>query len=171
MKKHLITLIACVGALILLIVVLILPSIGTMEELDQEIGTLERDIERQRILQPLYKDIKAKLAYEPSDTLPNPMLEKLDQEQIEEYLYQMLSKAAANAGLATLDVTPEPESVKGTGLLRVNFVTRGGFEEFRQLLIELGENPYFRHIEEVNMEEVFGTIEYRMNLWLAAQGA
>ena len=170
-SNHLVTVLICVGMLALLVAVLILPNQQTISRLDQEIVETGNEIERQRIMYPLYTELQKQLAFDPLEDLPSPEGELLTQQQIEEYLSDLIEQNLVEAQLMPLNITPQPESVTGSELLQVNCTARGSFFDMRGFLINLGDNPFFRRVEKIDMEEVFGEIQFDFTLWLAAEGA
>ena len=135
--------------------------------LDMEITKIRGNIEEQKALSPVYKDLLGKLQIKGSDILLSLIKSKLPQDKTEE-IPVIFGEIAKKCGLEAVSMIPDVKSLAdGSGLLLVNAVIRGNFFDFRKFLIELGKVPYLEHIEEIHIEQAMEGRELRLKIWLA----
>ena len=83
-------------------------------------------------------------------------------------LPQNLAASAKKSGMSLVMARPDLSGLKGDfQTLPVNIVLRGGFINFRKFLISLGGMPYVERIEEILIQEIPDTKEFRLRVWVA----
>ena len=142
------------------------PSQRSLGALDMEITKVRDNIEEQKVLSPLYKELLEKTQVKGSDVLPSPIKSRLPQDKTEE-IPVIFGQIARKCNLEAISITPDVMSLAdGSGLLLVNAVMKGNFLDFRKFLIELGGIPYLEHIEEIHIQEAVKGKELRLKIWL-----
>ena len=58
-------------------------------------------------------------------------------------------------------------SAASSAFLLHNVVLKGEFTNLRKMLIGLGAVPYLDRIEEINIQQNPGSMEFRMKIWIA----
>jgi hypothetical protein len=160
-------LLICGAILLAFILIAIIPYQKTLADLDSERKGLQAQIERQKIIFPLYRDLLSKMQVRRSTVLPSPERAELERGKVDE-ISAVLRKMGQRNGLLVIRIVPDAKSItRGAGILMVSALLKGGLSEFRRFLVELGGLPYLRHIEEVRIQSVPGTKEFRLRFWLA----
>ena len=136
--------------------VLLLPSQKGISDTKAEIASITNRIKQQEMFYPVYLRLKHDISAKVSDIYTQTRHEPLTLEQMNNLAGQ-LSGVAVQAGLASVSVKPDPDSLEGDGnSVMVKCVLSGEFERFRDYLIALGNLPYRMHVSEIQMQEQFG---------------
>jgi len=139
----------------------------SLNDLESDINKVKADIEEQRVMAPLYKELIEKLKVKTTKRLPFPARAKLPKEQHEQ-ITTIFGDLARKANLEVVSITPDINSLTGgSGLLVVNAALKGDFFNFRNYLIELGNVPYLEHLGEIQIQTMPVGKEFRLKLWVA----
>ena len=99
--------------------------------------------------------------------LPLPAKTKLSGEQ-KDRISLIFRDMAQKAKLDLVAVNPDINSlVGGSSTMLVHATLKGDYYNFRNFLIELGDRPYLDKIEEIEIQQIPGTKEFRLKVWLA----
>jgi len=151
----------------LFIFVGIFPAKRSMAELDKKTAEVNQRIEEQKILAPFYQAIKARVEQKDPESLPVPGKGKLALSMINT-IYATFDKAARTSGVSLLSATPDLSGLGGNfQTLPVNVTLRGDFFKFRKFLINLGSIPYVQHIEEITIQKVPASREFKLKVLVA----
>jgi hypothetical protein len=155
------------AGILLFIVAGIVPASRSLVALDARTADVKYQIEEQRTLAPLYKALQGKSEKKESELLPLPEKGKLAQSKIST-IPMSFGTAAKMSGMSLISATPELNAMTGDAqFLAVNTVLRGDFINFRKFLINIGGIPYVQHIEEISIQEIPDTREFRLKIWVA----
>ncbi len=162
---------------ILILVVLIvavafllnIKSKNRVSQLNRELVQVKSDIERQKVLYPVYERFKNEVEREVVKELELVSNKAMTQEQVDE-VTQQIEQAAYEARVEPQQVTPDPSTMaENSGQLIVNSSFFGNFFDMRELLKNLGAIPYVRHIEIVQMQEALNGLVVNIQLRLSVQ--
>jgi hypothetical protein len=75
---------------------------------------------------------------------------------------------AHKSQIELVSVSPDINSMVGgsSGML-VQATLKGDYYNFRAFLIELGEQAFLEKIDEIEIQQLPGTKEFRLKVWLA----
>jgi len=166
-KQSLTYLVFCAAILFLFIFAGIIPASRSLIEQETRLTDMKYRIEEQRMLAPFYKTLQERGEKKESEFLPLPERGKLPQSRINT-IPMSFGAAAKMSGMSLVSATVDLSSMGGDGrLLAVNTILRGGFINFRKFLISIGGTPYVHHIEEISIQEIPDTREFRLKIWVA----
>ena len=165
-QKSTLYLAVCTCGVLAFIALLIYPSQRSLDQLDREIIQYQEQLEKQKILFPVYQEFFKQLKLPDTKALPFPEETQLSKELIGEVPVIFAEMARKNNLEA--DVIPDVNSIPtGAGILLVNATVQGNFFDFRNFLVELGGTPYLRHIEEIQVKAMPEFKQFSLKLWLA----
>jgi len=163
--------IAYLGLLLIFVVLFVLavivPTNNWSKELDIKTADTKFRLQEQRTLIPVFQYLKIESEKVVSDTLPLPPKGNLARAMINN-LPGNFAASAKRSGMSLVAARPDLSGLKGDfQTLPVNIVLRGGFINFRKFLIGLGGMPYVQSIEEISIQEIPDTKEFRLRVWVA----
>ncbi len=154
------------------VIILALVYIGfynyrTIARLDSEIAELNAKINTHQSYAPMTKQLFDRMKVKTQRTLPLPAKAKLSAEQ-KDQIAVLFRDMAQKSRLELVSVSPDINSlVGGSSAMLVHATLKGDFYNFRNFLIELGDRPYLDRVEEIDIQQVPGTKEFRLKVWLA----
>jgi len=152
---------------VLFVLAVIVPTNNWSKELDIKTADTKFRLQEQRTLIPVFQYLKVESEKVVSDTLPLPPKGKLARAMINN-LPGNFAASAKRSGMSLVVARPDLSGLKGDfQTLPVNIVLRGGFINFRKFLIGLGGMPYVQSIEEISIQEIPDTKEFRLRVWVA----
>jgi hypothetical protein len=157
-----------VGAGIILILLYIgFHNFRTIAKLDTEISELNTKINTHQSYAPMTKQLFERMKIKASRNLPLPPKAKLTGEQ-KDRISLMFRDMAQKSKMELVSVSPDINSMVGgsTGML-VHATLKGDYYNFRTFLIELGEQAFLEKIDEIEIQQLPGTKEFRLKVWLA----
>lgn len=155
-----------------LVIILILVWIGfynhrTIARLDAEIHDLNTKINTHQSYAPMTKQLFDRMKVRAERHLPLPAKAKLSAEQRDQ-IPLIFREMAQKAKLDLVSLNPDINSlVGGSPVMLVHATLKGDYYHFRNFLIELGDRPYLEKIEEIEIQQLPGTKEFRLKVWLA----
>lgn len=168
-KESIFKLLVCAGIVVAFVALLILPNIMEDKETQHEILKKKAEIERQKVLFPLYIKLQAQLNNKVVKELPIPEAAALTEDQIDAATHT-IEDIAVESDLRINEVTPDPASLSATaGYVGVNCDFYGPFLNFRTFLMKLGAVPYLKHVEKIEMQEGVDGVNYIVRLQLAVK--
>lgn len=156
------------GAGVLILIVIGIYSSKKFSEIkDREIKALCYQIEGQKVLLPVHRDILDKMPVSGPEVLAFPIKIRLSEDKIEE-IPMRFAEIAQKCNLEAVSIIPDVMSLdRDSGRLLVNIFVKGCFFDFRKFLIELGRVPYLEHIERVHIQRTMEGKELKVKMWLA----
>lgn len=152
-------------------IILILVYIGfynyqSIARLDTEINELNTKINTHQSYAPMTKQLFERMKVKAQRNLPLPAKAKLSVEQKDQISY-IFKDMAQKSKLELLSVSPDINSmVGGSAAMLVHATLKGDYYNFRNFLIELGDRPFLERVEEIEIQQVPGTKEFRLKVWL-----
>ncbi len=153
-------------------IILILLYIGfhnyrTIAKLDTEISDLNTKINTHQSYAPMTKQLFDRMKIKTVRNLPLPPKAKLTGEQ-KDRISILFRDMAQKSKIELVSVSPDINSmVGGSAGMMVHATLKGDFYNFRTFLIELGEQSYLEKIDEIEIQQLTGTKEFRLKVWLA----
>ncbi|MEA3279217.1 MAG: hypothetical protein U9Q38_01265 [Thermodesulfobacteriota bacterium] len=140
-----------------------------MTELDEQITSLNADIEEQKILYPVFKDLLKKALHKAPEGLPFLEKVKLKRDKTDKIalIFQELAK---KSNLKIEEVVTDVDSlIDDSGFLMLNVAVKGDMFDLRNFMVKLGEVQYIEHIERIQIKTVDKSKEMRLKLWIARE--
>ena len=145
----------------------IYPNQKKLASLDKETNKISGQIEKHKILFPLYKNLLDEVRRKDLDVLPFPKKTKFAPDKTDRITF-VFREIAKKSNLEVVSVAPDVKSMDNeAGLLLINTSLKGDFFSFRKFLIELGKVSYLERIEEIQVQAAQGFKEFRAKIWLA----
>jgi len=168
-KKNILFALACAGAILLLILLLILPRQRLMERQTHEMAALAEEIAREKTLLPIYNElVKEKEEYGPP-ALPSPKRSVLGRAEAGR-ITALLEQASAKSGMTLVSTVPDINSLTETGrFLSVAIALSGDFRGFHDFLTALGEIPFVWQVEKLRIAPGTGAREYQLTIWIGVE--
>jgi len=134
---------------------------------DREIKAIRYQIEGQKVVLPVYRNMLEKMEVGGPKVLTFPIKIRLSKDKIEGIPIRF-AEIAQKCNLEVVSIIPDVMSLdRDSGLLLVNAFVRGDFFFFCKFLIELGRVPYLEHIERVHIQRTMAGKELKVKIWLA----
>ena len=157
----------CGAGIVAFVFLIIIPNNNAGDELDREIKKFNERIEQQRILRPVFESLLQRAKKKSPTALPTVKKEKLERDDINR-VSALLQEMAGRHQLEVRDIrTDVNEIMKNTGFLLIQVRAVGDFMNFRDFLLDLGTIPALEQVEEINLNAIAGTREYRLKIWMA----
>jgi len=163
----------CVTGILAFYFMVIFPDQKTSAYLDIQAKKTNLQIEKQKVLTPIYHKFKEILNQSMQTNnlgLPLPKKKKLDQNDTY-IIQQILEEIIKKSHLKAERIEPDVTSIIGDSeLLKIDLSLTGDFPDFRVFLIALDEKiPALEYIEQINIHRVKGTrrLWLDMRIWLA----
>ncbi len=140
---------------------------ATLTEMDNDIKKLSAQIEEHRTLWPVFKTLLGKAQREKAGILSYPEKTKLARDDMETAM-SLFKTIAETYNLKIKAIQPEIDSVAGTsGHLIMNITLAGDFLNLRDMLIRLGQIPWFETIERLQIISGDSVKETRLRISIA----
>jgi|GEM_PF-5862056 len=159
----------CAGVILAFGALIIVPGVMESKKVGKATVLLQVDIEKQRVLFPIYLKLKGLLERKLLNQLPVPEPKALEESELNAVI-KSLEQAAIDAGLKPLKVFPDPASLaKETGMLGVDCEFFGKYLDFQKFYFKVGELPSLRHFEKVEAKEGPDGVNFTLRLQLAVK--
>ena len=159
----------CGVGLLALLLIAIFPRYITLTELDKQITSLNADIEEQKILYPVFKDLLKKALAKAPEGLPFPEKVKLERDKTDK-IALTFQELAEKSNLKIEEIITDVDSlIDDSGFLMLNVILKGDIFDLRNFLVKLGELQYIEHIERVQIRALDKSKEMRLKLWIARE--
>ena len=157
----------CAVFIILFVFAVYIPTDKWSDELDAKTTEAKFRLHEQQTLTPVFQYLKVESEKVISDTLPLPPKGKLARAMINN-LPKNFADSAKRSGMSLVVAKPDLSGLKGDfQTLPIDIILKGGFINFRKFLIGLGGMPYVERIEEISIQEIPDTKEFRLRVWVA----
>ncbi len=159
--------IICAGGILAFVVLAIYPYHKSLVRLDKEIAKTESQIEEQKALFPIGKELLKSVMQKETWGLPFPEKAGLDRDKASE-ISVIFERIARKSNLEIIRIIPDIKSLtEQAGLLSVKTVVKGKLYDFREFFLEIGKLPYLEHVEEIQIQPAEGVKEFSLKVWLA----
>jgi hypothetical protein len=155
------------GIILIIILVGILPYYLKISNQVKENDKLKYQIKEQKELGPVYQTLINANEKKNVFVLPHP--EKTALPRMDAQKFQTdFQNAAKKSGLKIVSYTPDINTSASTSTSFLhNIVLKGELADFRRMLIELESISYLNRIEEINIQQNTGSMEFKMKVWIA----
>lgn len=168
-KQSLVKLGICAAILVAFVALLILPNIMEDKRVKRDVLQIKAEIEKQKILYPIYIKLMAELRNKVVEDLPIPEPQQLTEDKVDSAIHAV-ENMAMESNLRINEVTPDPMSLaKSEGYVGLNCDFYGDFMNVRDFLLQVGSLPYLRHIEQIDLQEGADGVNCLMRLQLAVK--
>lgn len=166
-KNSVLYLIICGGIILIIVLAIILPYHFKISKQVKENDKLKYQIQEQKELAPVHEMLIH--ADENKDTLVLPHPERTVLPRAEAQKFQTdFKQATMKSGLKLIELTPDINtSASPSNSFLHHIVLKGELANFRKLLIELGTIPYVDRIEEMNIQQNTGSMDFKLKVWIA----
>jgi hypothetical protein len=154
------------GGIAIFVLLVILPTQKTADNLDLEIEKIRSQIEEQKIYSPVYKSLKKKSTITPPEELMIPEKVKLDPGNTQE-ITVTFKKIATDSGLKLKEFRPDLNTILNNAeFLKVDILLEGEFFNLQNFLIQVCQLPYMELIEVINIKPVKDTNQFGLQVWM-----
>jgi len=165
-KRSLIYSLICLGVVLILFIAGIIPEYFSLARLDQQIRSIQFQIEEHKNLYPIYQMFQNKTSTQDPRSLPFPQRIPLTRTQMDD-IPATFREIAKKANVDMVSASPDLNSLGGeSGFLPIIAVIKGDFFNFRKFLIGLGEVPCLDRIEEIQIHQNEDAMEFNVKVWL-----
>lgn len=166
-KNSILYLVIYGGLVLIIILVVILPYYLKISNQIKENDKLKYQIKQQKELGPVYKTLNGNIENNNALVLPHPEKTALPRTDTRKFQNDF-QFAAKKSGLKIVSFTPDINtSASPSASFLYNIVLKGELADLRRILIELGSIPYLDRIEEINIQQNTGPMEFKMKVWTA----
>lgn len=165
-KRSMVYLLICLCGVLIIFAAGIIPEYFSSVRLDQQIKSIQFQIEEQKRLYPIHQMLQNTTHTKDGRTLPIPKKNFLSRTQMDA-VPETFREIAKKANLDIVSASPDLNYLGSESrFLPINAVIRGDFFNFRKFLISLGEIPSLERIEEIQIQQNEDTMELKMKMWL-----
>ena len=166
-KRSIVILFACIAGVLLIVLAGIIPQQMSVTRLDNNIASIQFQIEEQKRLQPYYQMLHAGPQSGRSKVLPFPPRTPLSRMKIDT-VPSIIREEAQKAHIDMVSASPDLYALGGENkIILVNATLKGDLFNFRKFLIGLGGVPCLEGIEEIRIQQNEDSMVFRMKIWLA----
>lgn len=173
-ERRLFFVVLCLGGVLGFYLLSILPHHQTAARLEDQIDALQRRIDEQKLLGPIYSQFTRIVGESRPDTpdrLPFPTPEGLTPEQaagIETLFRQLATQSRLDMRHMGADLN---SMINETGALKLSIALQGAFGQLRDFMLKLAELPFLAHVERIELRRASGVrgLQMELELWLARQ--
>lgn len=159
----------CSGIIFLILLAVILPLYHYSSVLVSDNQKLRNQLEEHKQLAPVYQNLLKSRDSKVEFALPNPEKASIPVGETGRFKDD-LQKIAGNAGMTMASFTPNmTRSVGSSSQLSHDVVLKGEFSNFRKILVGLGTLPYLEKIEEISIQQLTDSMEFKMKIWIAVK--
>ena len=169
-EKSLGYLFVCGGIILLVFLLGIFPLYKYNDNNLNQIKKLENQLVAQKELGPIYLTLLKTKEKKETRILPNPKKTTISREESGKF-QDVFKTITGKSQLRIVSLTPDLSKLTGTpSFLLHSAVLRGEFANFRKMMIELGEVPYLDRIEEISIQQLPDSMEFKLKIWIAIGG-
>ena len=173
-ERRLFFVVVCLSGILGFYLLSILPHQQAADRLEEQIVDLNRRLDEQRLLAPIYKRFTEMVGEtRPAllGELPFPSPEQLTSEQLAG-LEALLHQLAAQCQLDIRDIGADLNSmINETSALKLSLEIQGAFGHLRDFMLKLAELPFLEHIGRIEVRRAEGVrgLQMELDLWVARQ--
>jgi Tfp pilus assembly protein PilO len=151
----------------LVVVAVILPANINIHRLNMKAEEVRFMIREQQTLLPLHQVLKKQSEQKASEMLPLPQPGRLEKARIGTIPASFRASAKAS-GMSLTEAKPDLGAMAGNAqVLPVDVVLKGDFLNLRKFLIALGGMPHVQRIDQISIQEMPDTKEFRLKVWVS----
>lgn len=165
--QSLIYFLICAAGIVVFVFLIIIPAQRTFAELDRDIEKLHTRIDEQRILKPVFDNLLKQVQKKGPADLPVTKKIKLARADIHKISEQLLG-IAQRWGLDLRGIQTDVNSLENkVEYLLIRIHATGDFLKFRGFLVDLGKIPSLEQVEEIRIEAIENSRDFKLKVWLA----
>ena len=165
-KRSFIYLLVCMGGIVFFFFAGIQPNTNALKKLDKQVQLLNNQLDKQKILFPLFTDLMKRSSEKIENQLPFPGKAKLSRDNIGK-ISSIFNEAAQKSNLIFISGIPDVNTLKDdSAFLLVNVSAKGEFFDCRNFLVRLGEIPYLEKIESIQITAGRRLKELNLKVWI-----
>ncbi len=167
--QSLIYFLICGAGIVVFVLLIIIPTQRMSAELDRDIEKLHARIDEQRILKPVFDNLLKQVQKKGPTDLPVTKKIKLARGDIHKISEQLLG-IAQRWDLELRGIQTDVNSLENKAeYLLIRIHATGDFLKFREFLVDLGKIPSFEQVEEIRIEAIENSRDFKLKVWLAQQ--
>ncbi len=168
-SETIVYLMLCGGGILAFILLAILPYKKALRKMDEDIQNINAQINEQKVLKPIFKDLLNQIKAESPQGLPVAPKSKLGRNDTDK-LAAIFQKMTRSSHLRLDNFIPDLNTfVDNTGVLKVTVIVSGDFLNLRPFLLKLNRISYLEHIEQVAVRTVKNLKEANFMIWMAKE--
>ena len=166
-KNSILYLIICGGIILIIVLAVILPYHFKISNQVKENDKLKYQIKEQKELAPVYNMLLNAADNKNILVLSHPEKTFLPRSEAQKFQNDF-KQATAKSGLKLIEFTPDinTSASPSTSFLH-HVILMGELADFRKMLMELGAISYMDRIEDINIQQTAGSMEFKMKVWIA----
>jgi hypothetical protein len=165
--QSILSLIVCIGGIIAFLLLVIYPNHRELKRLDLEMNQIETRLGEQKVLTPIFNELRQQTKIDLPNDLPNPEPGKLSRAETSKITF-LIREIVQEHQFVVDSIQPDVETlVGGSGHMRLNLSLRGDFINLRQMLLRLFEIPSLEHVEQLEVSAGETPQRMRLKLWFA----
>lgn len=168
-SKNMFLIILLGGGVVAFVLLSIFPNYIAYSNINHEIEELEVQIEEQKILSPIFEDLRDKARFEKPQDLPFPEKEALPKNETGRISLIIQNVVQKNGFALDRIVTDMSSLAAESETLKMSVYMIGDFMQLRPVLLQLGALPYLSHIETIQIERFDGRNKVMLALWIARE--
>jgi hypothetical protein len=152
--------------ILFIIFVLILPNTSKFTAQDKKLKLKAKKIKEQALYEPIYKNLKTKiLEIDTPENLPAPKMNGLPKDKTGK-IYSIFEKMTKSSKFVLEGVLSDVVTVGKNSYLMINVIMHGNFLNLRNFLLLLESEPYDKHIEEIKIKSMPGSMQVKLKIWM-----
>ena len=161
------SLIICIGGILAFLLLVIYPNYRELNSLELEMTRIETRLGEQKVLTPIFNELRQQTKVNLPKDLPNPAPGKLSRAETIKITF-LIQEIVQQHQFVVENIQPDVETlVGGSGHMRLNLSLRGDFLKLRQMLLQLFEIPSLEHVEQLEVLAGETPRRMRLKLWFA----
>ena len=173
-ERRLFFVVVCLSGILGFYLLSILPHHQAADRLEEQIVDLQRQLDEQKLLGPIYQRftrIVAETRPALAGDLPFPAAEKLTTEQlggIEALLHRLAAQCQLDIRHSGADLN---SMINETSALKLSLEIQGAFSNLRDFMLKIAELPFLEHIGGIEVRRADGIsgLQMELDLWLSRQ--
>ena len=166
-RRNIIFFSLCAAGILIFIFLVIFPYQRALGKSDRKIQELKLRIDDQRNYAGLYQFLTKSTQQKDGLVLPVPAKTKLSRTDVGK-VPAAIRAIAGKSRMSVESIVPDVKTLAPDSRhLSVSVAVKGRLSGFRGFLAGLGEIPYLEHIEEIQIQRIPDSKEFRVKMWLA----
>lgn len=144
----------------------IYPNINSLQEMDEEIISLNQKVETQELLFPVYLKLLADITHTIPTKLPVPDSEKISHNELGR-ITDTFTKLAGESNVTFINAVADASNyLDDMGRLSMTATFSGDFFDLRELILKICQLPYMESIDAMQIETMKDRkqIKFRMKV-------
>ncbi len=168
MNRQTVTALAiCTAGLALFVLLGLVPLRNASLKAEVDIRAAEAELERQKILQPVYIELEKKKKQLPRPALPFPDPQPVKREEVK-LLQEELRDIAIQNGMEPVSIVPDVSTMRrNSERMLIVVELKGDWMSLRDFLVRLGGMPGFDFLEQIKVKSAEEGKRFTLQIWAA----